>query len=100
MTDSKIDLDDLAKKLEENFEAVKGYIDRGFEEVVKRLEALEATPMLRDAGVWASGKQYGPGAVVTHGGSAWVAERPTLAQPGGPDDGWRLLVKRGKDLRA
>ena len=63
-----------------------------------RVQEAEAKPTLHDAGVWREGKSYGVGAVVTDHGSAWCAQRPTMARPGSGDD-WRLFVKRGRDGR-
>jgi hypothetical protein len=56
-------------------------------------------PGLKYAGVYVDGQAYGPGDLVTHGGSVWHCERPTAAKPGTTADGWQLMVKRGKDGR-
>lgn len=63
-----------------------------------RIAELEAQPYLREAGVWDNHISYGTGAVVSHGGSAWICRCPTTARPGTNSD-WRLFVKRGKDAR-
>lgn len=61
----------------------------------KRVAALEARPELKDAGVWREGTAYAPGNIVSHAGSAWICNKATEGKP--PGDGWRLLVKRGRD---
>ena len=49
-------------------------------------------------GVWSESEGgYCKGDFVTWGGSLWCAERDTEAKPGGPDTGWRLAVKKGRD---
>jgi len=52
-------------------------------------------PMFEYHGVWKDG-EYDTNAVVTFGGSAFIATRPTKAKPE-TDDSWRLIVKRGRD---
>jgi hypothetical protein len=47
--------------------------------------------------VYQEGAEYQPGDTVTWGGSLWVAQRATNAKPDGPESGWRLAVKRGRD---
>lgn len=78
-------------------------VDAGrFADLLGRVAALEAQPVLRDAGVWEAGKTYGAGAIVSWDGSGWIAQRSTQARPGGvsPDSrAWRLLVKHGRDGR-
>lgn len=52
------------------------------------------TPLYR--GVWREGF-YHRGDVVTRDGSTWIALVDTETQPGTPDSGWQLAVKRGRD---
>lgn len=63
----------------------------------ERIEALEAHP-LKYLGTYERGQMYAKNAVVTHGGSMWIALRPTQQIPG-PGDGWQLCVKHGRDAR-
>ena len=53
------------------------------------------------AGVWEAGKSYAKGAIVSHGGSGWLALRQYPdGKPGdGANTGWKLIVKRGRDGR-
>jgi hypothetical protein len=60
---------------------------------------LDGAPGLKYAGLWIEGQCYTPGEIVTHGGSAWHCDVETTARPGGPGDGWQLMVKRGRDGR-
>ena len=54
-------------------------------------------PILKDAGVYDSGKGYEEGDCVSYGGSLFIAQRDTNDAPGGKSGDWRLAVKRGKD---
>jgi hypothetical protein len=64
----------------------------------ERIAELEAREWV---GVFEQGRSYAKGAIVSHDGSAWVATRAyPEAKPGaGPNSGWRLIVKRGRDGR-
>jgi integrin beta 3 len=55
-----------------------------------------------DRGVYKAGETYEQGDAVTWGGSLWIAQFETSAQPGGGASertGWRLAVKKGTDGR-
>jgi len=54
-----------------------------------------------DAAVHERGKQYKRGALVTHGGSVFIARCDTSADIGGdsPSPDWRLFCQRGKSAR-
>lgn len=54
-------------------------------------------PVTIDRGVFKEGQTYAAGDAVTWGGSLWIAQRETGAKPDGPDSGWRLSVKKGRD---
>lgn len=56
-------------------------------------------PVMIDRGVFKAEREepYQPGDTVTWGGSLWTAQRETKAKPDGPDSGWRLSVKKGRD---
>lgn len=56
-------------------------------------------PFMIYRGVYSEGREYAIGDVVTWGGSAWYCEEPKGLKPDGPDSGWRLMVKRGRDGR-
>lgn len=56
------------------------------------------TPGLVYRGVYATGKRYDVGDVVTYAGSAWHCGASTLRAPGTSGD-WVLMVKRGRDAR-
>lgn len=60
-----------------------------------KVKELESKPLLKYAGVWQSGKTYGEGRLVTHGGSLWLATETTADTPGNDGSGYRLIVKRG-----
>lgn len=58
----------------------------------------KAFPVLIDRGVFREGNLYKAGDCVSFGGSIWTAKEDTDSKPGeGPDSGWRLAVKRGRD---
>jgi hypothetical protein len=54
-------------------------------------------PVMIYRDVFKEGEEYSAGDAVTWGGSVWVAQRGTSAKPDGPDSGWKLAVKRGRD---
>ena len=54
-------------------------------------------PVIIDRGVFKAGDTYARGDAVTWGGSLWIAQKETDAKPDGPDSGWRLAVKKGRD---
>jgi len=58
----------------------------------------KADKALSDAGVWQRGTVYAKGAGVTCGGTFWIAQTQTSAQPG-HDKTWRLSFKNGRDTR-
>jgi hypothetical protein len=85
-------LENVLKQFVELLGADLGAIDR-------RLDALEARPTLKYVGVHQRGTTYQPGECVTSAGSLWIASRVTTGQPGDPDSGFTLAVKRGRDGR-
>lgn len=54
-------------------------------------------PAMMDCGVFKEGKDYEEGDVVSWAGSAWVAKSATSSKPDQSPEGWRLMVKRGRD---
>jgi hypothetical protein len=56
-------------------------------------------PSIIDRGVFKDSGDYERGDAVSWGGSVWIAQRATTDKPDGPDSGWRLAVKRGRDGR-
>jgi len=48
-------------------------------------------------GVFKAGETYQYGDLVTWGGSLWHAEKETGEKPDGPESGFRLAVKKGRD---
>lgn len=54
-------------------------------------------PVPLDRGVFREGEEYETGDGVTWGGSWWIAQRATTEKPDGPDSGWRLATKKGRD---
>jgi len=85
-------LENVLKQFVELLGADLGAIDR-------RLDALEARPTMKYVGVHQRGTTYQPGECVTSAGSLWIASRVTTGQPGEPESGFTLAVKRGKDGR-
>jgi hypothetical protein len=80
--------------------ALRSYTDKRIAELRKEIEAkLEGLP--HDAGIYARGKSYRKGAIVTYGGSAFIAQCDTDAPIGGdpPSPSWRLMVQRGRNAR-
>jgi HK97 family phage portal protein len=61
--------------------------------LLERIAALEARGWV---GIWEDGKEYQPGQMVTHSGSVWHCNGPTMEKPGAHID-WTLAVKRGRD---
>jgi hypothetical protein len=85
------------------FERFQEFLGKAMaEELAKRDERiaeLEARPAgLQYQGVWKRGASYAKHNGVSHQGSVWVARKdyPT-AEPGEPNSGWILAVKRGRD---
>jgi hypothetical protein len=56
-------------------------------------QLLRDAKVLRDVGVWSSDKLYGPGAMTTYQGVAWVAQIESRAQQPGTGAAWRLAAK-------
>lgn len=48
--------------------------------------------------VYKAGEAYTRGELVTWGGSLWMAREATTDKPG-TSEGWRLIVKAGRDAR-
>ena len=63
--------------------------------LVARIEQLEQRPELQYRGVYEDNQAYGPGCLVTKGGSLWLCLAATAIAPGS-DSNWRLIVKQGK----
>jgi hypothetical protein len=66
--------------------------DARIADLEQRLAGLEASTACY-RGLHALSAPYPRGAMVTRGGSLWIAEQPTEATPGEPGSGWRLAVK-------
>jgi hypothetical protein len=58
------------------------------EYIEKRLDGV-----LFYRGLYADGTEYGPGSLVQHGGTVWVAKDGAAGKPGTDGSGWRMLVK-------
>lgn len=56
-----------------------------------------AFPVVLDRGVFKAGQPYERGDAVSWAGSLWIAQRATVDKPDGPESGWRLAVKKGRD---
>lgn len=56
-----------------------------------------SVPAMINRGVFELGRKYTRGDVVTWAGSAWHCEKDTADKPGGGNDAWVLIVKRGRD---
>lgn len=67
------------------------------ETLLKRIEALEARPVMIDAGVFDDAKTYSPGSFVSYQGSGWAAQVKTKGVRPGDGTIWRLAVKKGRD---
>jgi hypothetical protein len=69
-----------------------GALDARIQRLETRLVELEGTTAVY-RGVHVAGAAYPQGAMVTRGGSLWIAEAATSATPGEPASRWRLAVK-------
>jgi len=68
--------------------------------LLERIAALEARPVIKDAGVWRSGAVYQAGALVSHGGSGWICHTAHVSTGTEPShDCFRLFVKAGRDAK-
>jgi hypothetical protein len=88
-----------------------GFDDMAFEQTGERTARLKfvrgeqvktfdlTVPAVIDRGVFKEGQEYTAGDAVTFGGSLWIAQKDTGQKPDGPDTGWRLAVKKGRDGR-
>lgn len=56
-----------------------------------------AMPVMIYRGAWSGDECYGQGDTVTWGGSMWVCNAATAAQPDDGSDGWTRAVRRGRD---
>jgi len=80
--------------------ALRNYTDARIRALREEVDAkLEGLP--HDAGVHERGKKYKRGALVTDGGSVFIAQRFTEEPIGGdpPSPDWRLFCQRGKSAR-
>lgn len=77
---------------------LKQYVESQVAPLRARIGELEATA-LKYQGTWERDKVYGVNAGVTHHGSCWIARTATTREPGQPESGWQLFVKRGRDGR-
>jgi hypothetical protein len=70
-----------------------------------RMKALEQKPTLKYRGIWSEGTFYEANALVTHGGSLWIAKSQSRGRTPGirseveESAPWQLCAKRGKDGR-
>ncbi|WP_338688458.1 hypothetical protein V5279_23900 [Bradyrhizobium sp. 26S5] len=64
------------------------------ETLLRRIEALEARPVMVDAGVFDDAKTYSPGSFVSYQGSGWAAQVETRGVRPGDGTIWRLAVKK------
>jgi hypothetical protein len=65
-----------------------------------RLDALEARPIVKDAGVWRPDVLYAAGDIVSHSGSGWICSAAHCSTGTEPShDCFRLFVKAGRDAR-
>lgn len=62
-------------------------------------DGIDGKPGLEFVGVYADGKSYEHGQLVTHGGSSWHCNEATTSRPGDGNKAWTLMVKRGRDAR-
>lgn len=85
--------EDIGLTLMEDGRTVRFSFDKGDTEYAFQIPF----PVVIDRGVFSEGKEYEEGDGVTWGGSYWIAQRATGHKPDGPDSGWRLAVKRGRD---
>ena len=63
-----------------------------------RITALEARRSggAQYCGIHEAGRLYAEGSLVTRSGGLWIATWATGQTPGGPDSGWKLIVKSGR----
>jgi hypothetical protein len=61
------------------------------------LDGKDGTPGLRYCGVYADGRGYALGDIVTWAGSMWHCHDATTTKPGDGSPAWTLMVKRGRD---
>lgn len=52
-------------------------------------------PIFREA--FKEGREYRKGDMVVWGGSLWAATKDTSAKPDGPDSGWMIAARKGRD---
>jgi len=84
---------------------MKRFADKREGPLLARLEALEAEvaalkaheSAMKYMGVWSAEMPYSKGNFVTHSGSLWHANRPTIERPGNGSHDWTLAVKSGRD---
>lgn len=78
--------------------------------MVRRIEALESeSDRMRESkgvsladvyrGSYERGAAYKRGELLTHNGNLWLAMKDNNTEPG-TTDGWRLIVKKGRDGRS
>jgi hypothetical protein len=83
--------------------STKSHVEKKIHEAIapllERIAQLESRPELKYFGAWDSRSAYSAGSLVTRSGGLWLAEQTTIAQPGAPDSGWRLVVKKGEAAR-
>lgn len=68
--------------------------------LAERIEALEARPVLVDAGVWDEGKTYAVGSLVSFRGAGWIAQVESRACRPGDGKLWRLAIKSYRERSA
>lgn len=68
-----------------------------FYDLVKRIDQLEARPVVSYMGVFSADKSYLPGDMVTHGGSVWHCDK--AHQGDWSPESFTLAVKKGRDAR-
>jgi hypothetical protein len=85
---SAIDVEAFADAI---VETIKGALSP----LVARIEQLEHRPELQYRGVYEDNQAYGPGCLVTKGGSLWLCLAATTVAPGS-NSNWRVIVKQGK----
>jgi hypothetical protein len=77
--------------------------DRTIEVKMQRGDRVKSWPIVlpfqKQQGVFADGKTYVQGDVVTWGGSQWHCNEETSSKPGEGSKAWTLVVKRGRDGR-
>jgi BMFP domain-containing protein YqiC len=66
-----------------------------------RVKELEARSVVQDKGVWAHGKEYAAGDIVSHAGSGWICKAAHFSVGSEPShDAFRMFVKSGRDSRS